>query len=82
MKRFNSLFLLFLVSISWVFTSCNSGSKSDSAPKTQYACPMHPEVTDDEASKCPKCGMLLEPVKKDTSMNTWDGKDYASAVIR
>jgi FtsP/CotA-like multicopper oxidase with cupredoxin domain len=26
-----------------------------------YACPMHPEVTDDEASRCPKCGMKLVP---------------------
>ena len=27
-----------------------------------YVCPMHPEVTDTKASKCPKCGMSL--VKK------------------
>lgn len=26
-----------------------------------YVCPMHPEVTDDEASRCPKCGMSLVP---------------------
>jgi len=25
-----------------------------------YSCPMHPEVTDTTASKCPKCGMTLE----------------------
>lgn len=24
-----------------------------------YACPMHPEVTSNEPSKCPKCGMKL-----------------------
>src|SRR5207249_1278046 len=24
-----------------------------------YACPMHPDVTDTTASKCPKCGMTL-----------------------
>ena len=29
----------------------------------RYACPMHPEVTDTKASKCPKCGMTLEPAK-------------------
>ena len=28
---------------------------------TSYACPMHPEVTDTEASSCPKCGMKLVP---------------------
>jgi len=26
-----------------------------------YICPMHPEVTDTEASSCPKCGMKLIP---------------------
>ena len=26
---------------------------------TVYACPMHPEVTSDEAGRCPKCGMKL-----------------------
>lgn len=29
----------------------------------KYACPMHPEVTDNKASKCPKCGMTLKAVK-------------------
>jgi len=33
--------------------------------KTQYTCPMHPEVVKDEPGKCPKCGMNLVPVKKD-----------------
>jgi Cu(I)/Ag(I) efflux system membrane fusion protein len=31
------------------------------APATIYSCPMHPEVTDTTASRCPKCGMKLEP---------------------
>ena len=26
-----------------------------------YACPMHPEVTSDQPSRCPKCGMKLLP---------------------
>src|SRR3954468_24125925 len=29
------------------------------AGPTIYACPMHPEVTSDEAGRCPKCGMKL-----------------------
>jgi FtsP/CotA-like multicopper oxidase with cupredoxin domain len=28
-----------------------------------YTCPMHPEVTDDEPSRCPKCGMKLVPAQ-------------------
>lgn len=32
--------------------------------QTAYACPMHPEVTGKEGDKCSKCGMKLEPVKK------------------
>ena len=30
--------------------------------KTQYTCPMHPEVMSDTPGDCPKCGMALEPV--------------------
>src|SRR5947209_14673844 len=26
-----------------------------------YACPMHPEVTDQVASRCPACGMKMVP---------------------
>ncbi len=28
---------------------------------TMYTCPMHPEVRQDHAGACPKCGMALEP---------------------
>ncbi len=28
--------------------------------KTEYTCPMHPEVVSDTAGKCPQCGMDLE----------------------
>lgn len=28
-----------------------------------FVCPMHPEVTSDQAGKCPKCGMKLVPKK-------------------
>lgn len=27
-----------------------------------YTCPMHPEVRSQEPGRCPKCGMILEPV--------------------
>ncbi len=34
-----------------------------SASEAKYVCPMHPEVTSDTPSDCPKCGMKLEPPK-------------------
>lgn len=33
-----------------------------SEEKTQYTCPMHPEIIRDEPGDCPKCGMHLEPI--------------------
>ena len=29
--------------------------------RTEYSCPMHPEVVSNEPGSCPKCGMFLEP---------------------
>ena len=36
-----------------------------SAPQSAaiYTCPMHPEIRQDHAGSCPKCGMALEPVQ-------------------
>lgn len=33
--------------------------KKEAATRTVYTCPMHPEVVQDKAGKCPKCGMNL-----------------------
>lgn len=33
-----------------------------STRKTQYTCPMHPEIVRDAPGECPKCGMTLEPM--------------------
>jgi Cu+-exporting ATPase len=30
--------------------------------RTQYTCPMHPEIVRDEPGECPICGMALEPM--------------------
>ena len=29
--------------------------------RTEYTCPMHPEIVQDTPGNCPKCGMALEP---------------------
>lgn len=41
--------------------------KEEAAVKTVYTCSMHPEINQDKAGKCPKCGMNLtaKEVKKD-----------------
>jgi Cu+-exporting ATPase len=33
----------------------------DAAARTEYFCPMDPEVVSDRPGSCPKCGMALEP---------------------
>lgn len=39
---------------------CNSSKHDDDAGHPhKYTCPMHPEVVQDAAGKCPKCGMKL-----------------------
>src|ERR1019366_7906721 len=32
------------------------------ATRTQWTCPMHPEIIRDRPGACPKCGMALEPI--------------------
>ena len=46
----------------------------------KYACPMHPEVTDNKASKCPKCGMTLKPMKMPSMDGGKEGHQHASAT--
>ena len=43
-------------------TSEKKPTPSETIPTgTIYTCPMHPEVRQDHAGACPKCGMALEP---------------------
>lgn len=43
-------------------TPVTKSASSEPVPTgTIYTCPMHPEVRQDHAGACPKCGMALEP---------------------
>jgi hypothetical protein len=61
------------------FAACNNtNSQSSDMEKHQhshtdsnYACPMHPEVTGKKGDKCPKCGMELVPVAKEKTMQSF-----------
>ena len=36
-------------------------NRQEASTKTEYTCPMHPEIRRDKPGVCPKCGMALEP---------------------
>src|SRR5438067_3810299 len=46
-------------------------------PPLSWTCPMHPEVVDDRAGKCPICKMPLEPIRLDTA---WSCPVHAAIV--
>ncbi len=55
---------------------------------TQYTCPMHPEIIQDEPGDCPKCGMALEPIQKKTlekddnlELETMTKKFWISSIL-
>lgn len=48
-------------------TSKSQSAKSQSAAgkdRTTYVCPMHPDVQQNSAGQCPKCGMALQRQEK------------------
>ena len=62
------------------------------ASKTEYVCPMHPEVVRDEPGSCPICGMALEartvtleeeenPELVDMSRRFWIGLGLAAPLV-
>ena len=38
------------------------------AAKSEYTCPMHPDIRENKPGSCPKCGMALEPVNPTRSI--------------
>jgi FtsP/CotA-like multicopper oxidase with cupredoxin domain len=42
----------------------------DHVPASTYACPMHPDVTAAEPGRCPRCGMTLVPVQRESAAST------------
>lgn len=49
---------------------------------SQYTCPMHPEIRQDEPGKCPICGMKLVPVAASSSKKQETKKQAATADER
>ena len=48
--------------------------------KHQYTCPMHPEIIQDKAGNCPKCGMNLVPVKDEADKSVSPSQDADSKL--
>jgi len=46
----------------------------------QYTCPMHPEVIKDAPGQCPKCGMNLVPLKKETANTKHEHDSHDQSV--
>lgn len=73
--------ILCAVAIALSLSSCNQKTKEVEVEKVEttksdaqlYACSMHPEVTGQKDSECPKCGMkLTEPVVESAKAKTQD----------
>lgn len=59
MKRYLNLFLLLLALIT--AGACSEAGKENAAAKTEYTCPMHPQIVQNEPGTCPICHMDLVP---------------------
>lgn len=55
----------------------DSAEKADS--RTEYTCPMHPEVVQSHAGNCPFCGMALEPRNVET---IYEDAEYRDMQLR
>ena len=92
MIKFNSMLTIAVLATAlFAIQSCNNGKKhhesehhseahhdmDKSEMSSNYACPMHPEITGEKGDKCSKYGMKLD--KKENSEHS--GKEYTSAYI-
>lgn len=63
MKITNKLAILATLAIATVAvlgaTGCSTPEHDHSSHAHKYTCSMHPDVVQDKAGKCPKCGMDL-----------------------
>ena len=71
--------ILGLVVVGWAQRTgwISSASKNESstahannAAPSEYTCPMHPEIRQDQPGDCPICGMSLVPTAKPSNTNT------------
>lgn len=58
-------------------TAAVQEAKTEKSPSVVYSCPMHPEVRQDKAGRCPKCGMNLE-VNKEAKEETQEAEEKES----
>ena len=49
----------FLAAIVLGAAGCNKSEQNQSTQTAKYTCSMHPDVVQEKAGKCPKCGMDL-----------------------
>jgi Cu+-exporting ATPase len=55
--------------------------------RTEYTCPMHPEIVQDHPGNCPKCGMALEPrtvaaeVEENAELRDMSRRFWVSAAL-
>ncbi len=59
------IFAFFFVFSITIINAQNHNHQNHQEKKTEYTCPMHPEIVSDQPGRCPKCGMDL--VKKTES---------------
>jgi hypothetical protein len=74
-RYFKTSMVISSIAMGILFTACNNSETKTSNMEhhqhshsdSNYACPMHPEVTGKKGDPCPKCGMSLEPVSSEES---------------
>jgi len=75
--------VVFIILTLFLTSTCLFAQKAGKVDTTRhatfYSCPNHPEVTDHEPGKCPKCGMEFTLSKKE-QMKAKEMKNYRCPV--